>query len=274
VRYTLACPYFTLLRAIRMQIRSDMLKKILNLTVVGVFALLLVLEGALLERVGILERFGLTPPIVRIFKETLPDVKLVANDWASPPKSPFKSDYSFTKDWFSPNICVWEKAMAPSKGKPRLRYLEIGVFEGRSMIWMLENILTDPTSAAVGVDPFLVNSEERYRANLAISGQQSRVTTLVGYSQVELRKLPLDSFDFIYIDGSHIPSDILEDAVLSLRLLKTGGVLVFDDYLRAVWPRTEFPEMTPRFAVDVFYSMFSKQLMLIHKGNQAIFLKK
>ena len=49
-------------------------------------------------------------------------------------------------------------------------------------------------------------------------------------SQVVLRRLPLETYDIIYIDGSHATSDVLEDAVLSYRLLKPGGLLIFDDY--------------------------------------------
>ena len=45
-----------------------------------------------------------------------------------------------------------------------------------------------------------------------------------------LRRLPLESFDIIYIDGSHAVNDVLEDAVLSFRLLKPEGILIFDDY--------------------------------------------
>ena len=37
-------------------------------------------------------------------------------------------------------------------------------------------------------------------------------------------------FDFIYIDASHNPEDVILDAVNSFRLLKTGGMMIFDDY--------------------------------------------
>ena len=37
-------------------------------------------------------------------------------------------------------------------------------------------------------------------------------------------------FDIIYIDGNHEPEYVLEDAVLSFRKLKPGGIIIFDDY--------------------------------------------
>ena len=37
-------------------------------------------------------------------------------------------------------------------------------------------------------------------------------------------------FDFIYIDASHNAEDVIFDAVNSFRYLKTGGMIIFDDY--------------------------------------------
>ena len=37
--------------------------------------------------------------------------------------------------------------------------------------------------------------------------------------------------DLIYIDGSHLAKDVLSDAILSWKLLKPSGVMIFDDYL-------------------------------------------
>lgn len=55
---------------------------------------------------------------------------------------PAAKPYKFTEDWFSGNIPLWTEVLAPFKGKPDIHYLEIGVWEGRSAIWVLENILT------------------------------------------------------------------------------------------------------------------------------------
>jgi len=51
-----------------------------------------------------------------------------------------------------------------------------------------------------------------------------------GRSDAMLRDLPHDHFDYISIDGSHEAADVLSDAVLSWPLLKTGGLICFDDY--------------------------------------------
>jgi len=175
--------------------------------------------------------------------------------------------YSFSEDYFTSRIPVWGKYLGYLKGKPDLNYLEIGVFEGRSALWMLENILTASTSKMTGMDIFSGELEETFRNNLKASGFLEKVTVIKGYSQIELRRLPLESYDIIYIDGSHIPSDVLTDAVLSWGLLKKNGILIFDDY------QWENPPQIPRIAIDAFLDVFKNELSIIYRGFQII-LKK
>jgi SAM-dependent methyltransferase len=185
----------------------------------------------------------------------------------------YKKDYTFTEDWFSANIPAWERALAPNQGKPKLRYLEIGVFEGRALFWMLDQVLTAPDSSAVTIDPFDGNYKDRYQANLIKSGAAERVETIIGYSQIELRKQPLESFDVIYIDGSHTAADVLEDAILCTRLLKPGGIMIFDDYQWKGWEKPEPPANTPGPAIDIFYALYGKQFAVLHNGYQVILRK-
>jgi predicted O-methyltransferase YrrM len=77
------------------------------------------------------------------------------------------------------------------------------------------------------------------------------------------------SYDFIYIDGSHKAADVLEDAVLSFRLLKVGGLLIFDDYAWNGGGPTEFDN--PRRGIDAFYHAYGNQLKQAHVSYQAIF---
>ena len=83
--------------------------------------------------------------------------------------------------------------------------MEIGVIEGRSAIWMLENILTHPTAKLTGIDilPKGLNWKEIYLFNLDLSGSANKALIIEGASQIELRKLTLNSFDIIYIDACH-----------------------------------------------------------------------
>jgi predicted O-methyltransferase YrrM len=95
-----------------------------------------------------------------------------------------------------------------------------------------------------------------------------------GYSQIELRKQLLESFDFIYAVGSHDVDAVLEDGVPCLRLLKRGGIIIFDGYKWAGWNKVEPPENVPRSAIDIFYAVNGRQFEVLHSGCQVILRKK
>lgn len=190
----------------------------------------------------------------------------------------YKKPYKFGSDWFSSRIPNWEKQLAHLKGKPGLNYLEVGPYEGRSFLWVLDNVLTHPSSKATAIDIFAADTsthydasyEARFRANVARSGAAERVTIIKGSSQDELRALATGPFDVIYIDGSHAAEDVLADTVLAWPLLKEGGIMIFDDYTwHADWPR----HLRPNFAISAFINAYNKQVELLHHGYQ-LFVKK
>ncbi len=185
----------------------------------------------------------------------------------------YEKPYQFGSDWFSVNVPVWREHLAPLKGKPGLHYLEIGPYEGRSFFWAVENILTHPTSRATAIDIFDAGTsthyektyEQVFRSNVELSGAADRITTLKARSQDALRKLPDDSFDLIYVDGSHAANDVLADLVLSWPLLKQGGLMILDDYMwRRQWPFY----LRPHFAINSFISAYSHEIEVVHRAGQ------
>jgi hypothetical protein len=93
---------------------------------------------------------------------------------------------------------------------------------------------------------------------------------LKAYSQEALRQLPLYHYDAIYVDGSHAAADVLEDAVLSFKLLKPGGVMIFDDY---EWNAFPDPWLVPLMAIDFFLQVYQRQYELLYKGYQVAIKK-
>ena len=85
----------------------------------------------------------------------------------------------FTTDWFSPNIPQWESLFTATGWDPDQpkTVLEIGSFEGRSTLWILERLLRHPDSRIHCIDTFEGGVEhdaghtdglyDRFRANLA-----------------------------------------------------------------------------------------------------------
>ncbi|PIP65082.1 hypothetical protein COW95_03725 [Candidatus Peregrinibacteria bacterium CG22_combo_CG10-13_8_21_14_all_49_11] len=197
--------------------------------------------------------------------------------------------FQFCTDWFSSHIPLWKKYLNTFAHQPDVHMLEVGTFEGRAACWLLQHILTHPTSTLTCVDLFemtihkqagmagllhalppLFDLEQRFMHNITQTGSANRVNTVRGKSSETLRTLPLASYDMIYIDGSHKAHDVLCDAILSWELLKTEGILIFDDYELALSPD---PLLNPRKGIDSFLDVFSGQFTILEKGWQ-IFLRK
>jgi hypothetical protein len=124
--------------------------------------------------------------------------------------------YTFTSDWFSHNIPKWNRILSDMKGKPNLTYLEVGPYEGRSFLWVMDNILTHPSSKAIAIDTFDKfydnDFEKTFLDNLNRSGHKSKVKVIKGSSQQKLREIELNSIDLIYVDGDHGSRAVLMDA--------------------------------------------------------------
>jgi len=182
--------------------------------------------------------------------------------------------YTFSSDFFTHNIPSWTRVLNDMKGKPDLTYLEIGVYEGRSFFWVLDNILTHPSSRAVAIDTFdkfgLIDPEKVFRENMRHSGHSSKIGILKGFSQQKLRGLKLNSIDLIYIDGDHRSKMVLMDIILSWDLLKDGGILIIDDYK---WFAGLPMEVRPEFAVDVFIVLFKDEFQILINDYQLIVRK-
>ncbi|MEC4986451.1 MAG: class I SAM-dependent methyltransferase, partial [Oscillatoria sp. PMC 1076.18] len=192
--------------------------------------------------------------------------------------------YQFTQDWFSLNIPLWEQVFKQFAHQPDLNFLEIGSWEGRSTCWLLDRILTHKSAKITCLDTFegsvehkswyeqgyIASLEGRFDHNIAQTKASEKVKKIVGYSQEILRTLPTNAYNFIYIDGSHLAPDVLEDAALSWRLLKQGGIIIFDDYNVTFSPN---PTESAKLGIDAFTATFRDKIKLIHKGHQVVVKK-
>ena len=131
----------------------------------------------------------------------------------------------FSENWFEHNILHWERWLGAFRGKPGLRALEIGSFEGRSTLWLCENILTADDSRIDCVDlfandPVYGDYHARFRSNTA--AHVHKIVEHAGYSFDALRRVG-GAFDIVYIDGWHSAFGAMADGVMTWPLLKVGG---------------------------------------------------
>lgn len=181
----------------------------------------------------------------------------------------------FTVDWFTGYIPAWKDIFGNTKVPENV--LEIGSFEGRSTCWLLENTQAHVTCIDTWDGSDEHNDELKNglfdRFQDSIKDHKDRVTICRGFSGEVLRTFPCEPmFDFIYIDGSHYSKDVLEDAVLSWRLLKPGGVIIFDDFNWTV-DGTELRDLkNPRAGIEAFCGIFQPHILAVY--NQLVVQKR
>lgn len=187
--------------------------------------------------------------------------------------------YEFTSDWFSHHIPTWQAVLPPRNIK---RALEIGSHEGRSALWLVENVLPKfGWKDLVCVD--IWEDEKIYVKFLNNTRKnEDRIGIHRGRSAVELSKLitytsrcvgwgEAEKFDFIYVDGSHQAHDVLTDLCLAFELLKSGGLMICDDYLGGEWAN---PLDQPKMAIDAFVNCNLRRLRVLPVLGYQIFIQK
>lgn len=191
----------------------------------------------------------------------------------------------FSNNWFEQNaLRTWEKIFIQLNPE---NLLEIGSYEGRSAVFMAQwpsskNLFCIDTWAG-GVEhgcDDMASVESRFDSNMAeIRTDKVEFHKIKKESAIALAELCSrgfsNYFDFIYIDGSHQAPDVLTDAVLAFQLLRTGGVIAFDDYL---WgedlPYGRDPLRCPKLAIDSFVNTFIRKLEVISAPLNQIYLIK
>jgi len=190
---------------------------------------------------------------------------------------------TFTHYWFA-NLTaeLWSRYILPRKAAIN-SYLEVGVSEGMSMLWVLEHLLRDnPGGLAVGIDVFTParnwhvgeGDEHRDRALANVGGFYELPLTKGGLDPGDFQhdwwyKTGIDAqpsceihkgdsrdllryeerrFDMVYIDGGHDAEVALPDIVNGFRLLNSNGIFVIDDVERKM--RGARPQV--QLAVDAF----------------------
>lgn len=177
----------------------------------------------------------------------------------------------------------FEQFLLPEAGKPNLTYLQLGAYTGDATYWLCENILTGDGSWLHDVDTWQGSDElahesinfyevqKIYKSKIAMQPVTGWVSTTVNYLINTARERE-DRFDFIYIDADHTTVGVLLDAELSWPLLKSGGIMAFDDY---TWGHESGdPRLAPMVGIDLFLHRHQGEYELLAKNDQVWIKKK
>ena len=138
----------------------------------------------------------------------------------------------------------------------------------------MQHLLTGENSRLICVEPFqeYEGQEWNFDHNTRTAGCADKIVKLRGRSQQVLPFLAAESFDFVYVDGSHMILDVLQDAAMCWRLVRPRGILVFDDYEHALFPDSF--DMSAGPAISAFLSLLSGKYELMFKDWQVALRKE
>lgn len=172
-------------------------------------------------------------------------------------------------NWFQTQQHFFERNVPHVKG---MIALQIGAYTGDATEWLLKNrdirLLDD-------VDTWEGSDENQHHSIDFKSVYDFYRDRFHGETRVYPHRMTSDEyfaelvtplgFDFIYIDGDHTAVQVALDAFNAWRVLKSGGVMAFDDYQ---WWDNPDEYLRPKRGIDAFLSVCSGNYDLIDVGYQ------
>ena len=193
---------------------------------------------------------------------------------------------------------IFNRLVTEYKDKPNVRFMEVGCFEGVSTVYFLKNMLTNPSSNIVcinplGQEPTPENKKngwghnpdqdplrrktpktiyEVFKGNV-LDKYEDKVIFHRENSDTALRKYSSPEFDVIYLDGLHYSTAIISDLIMAWPLLKNGGYMLLDDFGMDMY-ESRFNLDSCFFGISSFMNIFQGQYEVVNGPNYLIALKK
>jgi beta-1,4-mannosyl-glycoprotein beta-1,4-N-acetylglucosaminyltransferase len=179
-------------------------------------------------------------------------------------------EYIFTNTWFF--YSEIKQLLFNYVNKSTInKILEIGSYEGASACFFSDHLLDNQLSCITCVDPFSLNdttsplnntTKIHFYNNIRKSKNYNKVFVEEMYS-TDFYKKNDKTYNFIYIDGSHLLDDIIADFNNCLQIIEYNGIIWMDDYGAGEITR----------CIDNLYEANRHCLQIIHKGYQIAFRK-
>lgn len=149
-------------------------------------------------------------------------------------------NFILTTDWHYRNQKQWYRAFASDPRKQKINILEIGTYEGGTVIALCEDGWLDYGSTITCVDPFGIdqsgyNFKDTWLHNINLLPQKDQIIIHEIRSE-QFFEENTQMFDLVYIDGHHEYDNVLHDGRNAHKFLNSGGVLIFDDYHATLQP--------------------------------------
>lgn len=181
------------------------------------------------------------------------------------------NNYKYSQSWFFGSEINNKLLDFLDKSKEN-NMLEIGSFEGLSSVFFADNFLDAKNSSLTCVDPFLNitnNDHSNFLQNNEEKNFDYNISKCKNSDKVIVYKITSDKFfetnkkryNFIYIDGCHMPDYIKRDMENSFNVLEKDGIMWMDDYRGG-------DGIQIKNTMDDFLKKYIGKYDLIHTGYQ------
>jgi predicted O-methyltransferase YrrM len=183
----------------------------------------------------------------------------------------YMTNYKYSQTWFLGSEIKNSIFQFLDKSTEN-KILEIGCFEGLSSVFFADNFLDHEKSRLTCVDPFLSindNDHGQYLKNNEEMNFDFNISSCKNSDKITIHKITSDKFfknnnqtyNCIYIDGSHVPDFIKRDMENSFDFLEKKGIMWMDDYGGG-------DGIQIKNTMNQFLENYKGQYELIHMGYQ------
>jgi predicted O-methyltransferase YrrM len=226
------------------------------------------------------------------FKELMAQMSETAESTIAPVvqvegKKKLDEKYNLNKGWYDALLntdmvlCTREEAKdLRLDPEAKRQIVEIGVYEGASTCFWSDFYMNHPDSRLISIDPFTGSDEHHAdpenhpelskieltaRGNISKSDNAAKIEVIKGCSwdvfpELNRRNNGEPWIDLLYIDGAHDSTSVARDVTLYVPMVKSGGVIIFDDY--------GHPDV--QRAVDMGLNAFASMQSAIYTGWQLV----
>lgn len=204
----------------------------------------------------------------------------------------YPDHYKFTEEWFDPMIPSWKQMFDLYLKESEINSaLEIGCYEGRATTFLLDNYLSSTVTYDV-VDTFGGSAEEdgmkdtmerlessdfiydNFTHNMSFHPDID-LSIFRDRSQYVLPDFVKHGreYDFIYVDASHMADDTFVDGYYAHKMLKPGGLIIFDDF---GWKDPNRPHVSesPELGIRTFFTIYDREYASLGQGYQIAAIKQ
>lgn len=178
-------------------------------------------------------------------------------------------------NFFFENALNLHDIIVDHKFNENQKYLEIGSFEGSSLIYFSKVL---KNSSFVCVDIWK-GEEELSKFDFEIVEKNFNYNC----SDIDKDKITINKtnsrnffiknknkFSIIYLDGNHSYKEVLNDLNESFKILLNGGIIILDDY---TWSWYVDPKNNPGYAINLFLKENYSKLQILSMTEQVIIKK-